>query len=981
MHFRILTILLLTAAAVSAQAGEPDEIGSETLGSRTAASLSHLLQGTVPGLDIKINSGSPSDDPLISIRGLSSVTGSTPLVLVDGAQVSLSSVNPKDVETVAVLKDAAATAIYGTLGANGVILVTTRKGNAKGQRAQIEYSGSVGFSRPTTRTDYESRGYDSAHINDIFYHTVGGSIYSNYTDADMAELLARRGDRKENPSRPWTIIDQRASKDTYIYYANTDWYHYLYRDTAPMTQHNATLSGGASGITYYVSGGFKQTDGVIRHDTDKDRRYDFRVRLSFDLTPWAVFSTNTDYHSSTYTFPGGMTNVNEIFKNSTFHALASYPTTNPDGTSLVTTVCSYDSIMNGILPSLQSGKDSNKQTSDRLTTINSIDIKPLEGLTAGASFAYSLTGEANTYRRANAEYSQYPGEIAYLTAGMYEDKLIEERSRSRSYSIDLKASYEKVIARKHSLKVLAGYNWKKDTLGEISATGYNLMGDKPSDLDLTGSDANGNRRTDVGGGKYAYAVQGIYARINYCYDERYAIEVSGREDGTSKFGSGKRWGSFPGVSASWHLSNEHFFEKAKRRFSDLQVHYSYGSAGNADLGYYDYLRRVVIREQDYLLGGSTKPTSASVTAPAASDLTWGRTEQHELGLSAATLRDRLSLDLDGYVKLTKDMLTADIFLPGTYGAAAPKVNSADMRTLGWELSLRWKDSFKLWGRNFGYGAKFILSDSISEITRFDNPTHSLSNHYAGERVGELWGYKTQGLFASDEAASSWGIDQSGVNSRILASHADEGKLRAGDLIFSDLDGDGKVTSGAYTASDHGDLRKLGNTQPRYHYGLTLDAKFQGFDFSIFFQGIGHIDWYPGDTAYNFWGPFINPGLSFIPKDFQSKYWSEDNPNSYYPRPRGRVVNGRCTELGAVNDRFLQNIGYCRLKNLTFGYSFPAEWLSKAGISKLRAYFSGENLACWSGIKSGYIDPEQAAHNDMRLYPWQKTFTFGIDLTF
>ena len=368
----------------------------------------------------------------------------------------------------------------------------------------------------------------------------------------------------------------------------------------------------------------------------------------------------------------------------------------------------------------------------------------------------------------------------------------------------------------------------------------------------------------------------------------------------------------------------------------------------------------------------------------ASDLSWERSIHKTLGVDMSFLNNRLAFSADFYIRDTKDMLTAGIALPATYGADSPKMNSADLRTKGYELSLNWRDEFQLLRRPFSYSVTLTFNDYVSNITKFDNPDRSFAKkYYEGMRWGEIWGYRIDGLFASDEEARNYPVDQTTVNEIINASAGAEKGLRAGDLKFRDLDDNNVISIGKNTVDDPGDREIIGNSQPRYHYGATLALQWAGIDFSIFFQGIGRQDWYPAANALAFWGPYARPYATYLPKNFHTQIWSEENPNSYFPRPRGyTALQGTNRELTAVNDRYLQNIGYCRLKNLTVGYTLPRQWTRKALIESLRIYFTGENLFTWSGIRSDYIDPEMAATNgNLRLYPWQRTYMFGVDVTF
>ena len=447
--------------------------------------------------------------------------------------------------------------------------------------------------------------------------------------------------------------------------------------------------------------------------------------------------------------------------------------------------------------------------------------------------------------------------------------------------------------------------------------------------------------------------------------------MSARYDGTSRFPSKHRWGFFPSASLGWKISEEGFFSPVKDRFNLLKLRFSYGSLGNQQVGYYDYIRKISLSTMDYYLtaDATTKPQTAGIGAPVAGDLTWERAIHYNLGLDMA-FRD------------TKDMLCPGAALPSVYGAPAPEANAADLRTKGYELCLTWKDAFMLIGKPFSYGVIATFNDYVSDITRYDNPTKTFARkYYEGYRFGEIWGFVTDGLFASDDEAANYHVDQDYLSAHLT------GGWKAGDVKFVDLDGDNILGIGNNTVDNPGDRKIIGNSEPRFLYGLNLNASWYGFDLSVFFQGVGRQNWYPPGDAGIFWGTYSRPYQSFLPKDFMDMCWTEENPNpdAYFPRARAYVSTKSDRELGAVNDRYLQNIGYCRLKNLTLGYTLPEKWTKKITIDSIRLYFTGENLWYFSPLKkvNRYIDPEEAAvgHERVLQYRWQKSFMFGIDITF
>ncbi len=961
-------------------------VSADNIENRTAPTLTHMLQGSVPGLNISTSSGRPGNEASINIRGINSINGGNPLVLVDGAEGDLARLNPNDVESISVIKDASSAAIYGARASAGVILVTTKNGSDSDGKATVRYSGRLGWNSPTTSTDYETRGYYSVYINNLFWRNKNGTNYADYSEEDMQELWNRRNDVVEDPSRPWVMIKQVDGKNQYVYYANTDWYHHLFTDVTPMQSHNISVSGGSKRVKYYLSGSYDRQDGVYRVNRDRENKFNFRSKVSFDINKWMKLSNNTSFYSSVYNFPGAG-NVNNAFSKITGHALASYPTQNPDGTSISKTTYSNYKVMDGLLPILDKGQHTNQDAKNRLSTTTELTISPIEGLDIVANFTYSMYGQRSMNRYVNTEYSTYPGEIITETADASENKLVEKNTTHHYYQTNIFATYNKSFKDSHNLKVMAGFNYEAKDLKDITSTGYDLMSDTLNDFNLLGQNADGEKRTELTGGYNEYALAGVFGRVNYDYKGRYLVEATARFDGSSRFAQGHRWGFFPSASAGWRISEEPFFAPVRDWFNNLKIRYSYGRLGNQQVGYYDYIRKVSLSSQNYLFGGG-KSTVATLSDPVAGDLTWEISEQNNLGLDMAFFNNRLGFTGEAYIRDTKNMLTAGVALPATYGASSPKMNSADMRTKGYELQLSWRDGFELLGDTFNYSVTASFSDYKSVITKFDNPEKSFAkNYYEGMVWGEIWGYEVEGLFKTDQEAADYIVDQTWVNSLILESAGDMGHLRAGDLKYVDLDGDNKISIGKNTVDNPGDRKIIGNSQPRYNYGLNLSFNWHGVDFSVFFQGVGKRDWYPASNAILFWGPYARPYATLLPKDFHKMYWTEDNPDAYFPRPRGfaALKNENLadySELTAINTRYLQNIGYCRLKNLTVGYTLPEKWTNAIGLNAVRFYFSGENLAYISGIKSDYIDPEMAATNgEMRIYPWQKTFMFGLDLTF
>ena len=593
----------------------------------------------------------------------------------------------------------------------------------------------------------------------------------------------------------------------------------------------------------------------------------------------------------------------------------------------------------------------------------------------------------------NFQFRRYPdADYEYYTTGAGEDSLQETTSTSQRHSVNVFGTYDNTFAEKHHLTVTGGMNMEDWSNKSVGALGKNLLSETLNDLNLVGPDETGNVITEVSGGQNAYAIMGFFGRINYDFKERYLFEVSGRYDGTSRFKKGHQWGFFPSASVGWRISEEPFLKDNARWLDNLKLRFSYGNLGNQNLGgnYYAYLRQISVNDfAGYSFGeGTTMSKYSTLGGPVDANLTWETAEQYNLGLDFAAFKNRLTFTAEVYRRNTLNMLTAGPDLPAVFGAGTPRTNAADLKTEGYELSLGWRNQVTFLGHPLGYSIRGSLSDFRSIITRFNNPTKSLAmSYYKGMRIGEIWGFEVDGLFKTDEEAKQYTsevLDCGYINGRMT------GGFLAGDLRFVDLDGDKVLGIGSNTVADPGDRKILGNSLPSLQYGFTLSADWMGFDFSAFFQGTGNHYWYPAGMNYMFWGPYSYPYVSFLQRDFIDRVWSYENPDTYFPRPRAYSSTGG--ELSKVNSRYLQNIRYLRFKNLTVGYSLPSKITRKIGIDKVRVYFSGENLAYWSPLKKNtlYLDPESAytrsgtgnsAAQDHMSYPWQKTFMFGVEITF
>lgn len=978
--------------------GAVTAVEAKELADRSSHNLSTMLQGSVAGLNISTSSGNPGSTGTLNIRGITSINDAGPLVLIDGVPGDIDRVNPNDVASISVIKDASAAAVYGARGTYGVILVTTKSASSKDGKATVRYSGRFGWEEPTTSTDYETRGYWSVYTVDKFWYADGGKNYTTYTSYDMGQLLARVNDVTEDPSRPWVVQDYRNGRNQWVYYCNTDWYHELYTDRHPTMQHSISVSGGSDKVKYYLSGSYDRQVGVVKVNPDVFQKYNLRAKIDAKLNKYMRLSNNTSFYSSTYNWVGAG-DVEDSFAYASRHALASFPLKNPDGSWVYGTpmISGNYNVANGRHIIFGDGLDRNKQQKQDFSNTTELTIQPIEQFKIVGNFTYRMYQNAESNRTTPIYYRRYPDSaLESYSTGAGLDQLSEYVNRYQRMSSNVYATYEDTFKNAHHLTVTGGMNLETYKAKNLSASGNYLLSTVLNDLNLVGPDETGTVVTSVGGGATSFALLGFFLRANYDYMGRYLFELSGRYDGTSRFAKGQRWGFFPSASAGWRISEEPFFLPARKYMDNFKIRASFGSLGNQEVSNFSYLQTISLYEfnttdhYSYSFGESaTNGKYASLSNPVSALLTWETAQQYDLGWDMAFFGNRLEFTGDLYIRNTVNMLTDGNSVPATYGANAPKENSADLSTRGYELALSWRDSFKLGGKPFGYHIKGTVSDYASYVTRYaNNPGKLLSDYYVGQRIGDIWGYEVNGLFASDEEAVDY---QNNVcDNRGIIDSRMYGGVKAGDMRYVDQDGDKQLTLGANTLDNHGDLVNLGNSLASMQYGFNLGIDYYGFDASVFFQGTGNHYWYPTGMNMSFWGPYAYSYTSFIPKNFYNeKCWSEDHPDNYFPRPRAYSSTGG--QLSKVNSRYLQNLRYLRLKNLTVGYTVPEKLTKAIHVEKIRIYFTGENLCYWSPLKdvTKYLDPEAAfqrnstnssARNEM-YYPWQKSYMFGIDITF
>lgn len=952
--------------------GAVAHIGEEAFKNRPITNISQGLQGAVANLNITPADGRPSQSPSFNIRGTTSIgQGGSALVLIDGVEGNPSLINPHDIESVTVLKDAASAAIYGARGAFGVVLITTK--NPKNDQIQVNYAGNYALKNPTYIPEFVSDGYLWASMfNEAFASWNNYASYPQNVNKTMKfsqEYLQELKRRSEDPSFPRVEVDPNTGE--YIYYDSHNWMNDLYKKRTHALDQNLSFSGKSNKTSYIFSAHYLNQPGLFKYNSDDFKSYNLRAKGAIELTDWLQVYNNMDFGKNIFHIPMNIGETGGIWRNMAAEGHPMVPMFNPDGTLTQSAAYTVGDYVYG-----KNGMDYDRNV---LRTTSGFHAKFFDNsFNVKGDFTYQNTNSNENRIRVPVPYSRVQGVIEYL-GNQYND--IREIQRNTQYLAgNLYADYEKRFAEKHYFKGLVGYNYELSTYKRIGMERNGLIYEDAEDINL----ALGESMATTGGYEQ-WNVLGGFFRLNYTYDDRYLLEVNGRYDGSSKFPKHERYALFPSVSAGWRLTNEPFWKWSKDKVSDIKFRASYGSLGNGNIASYVFQEQLALGQMTRILEGRQQ---ASTSAPAVipDGLTWETSTTANYGLDLGFFRNKLTVNTDYYVRKTTNMFTAGKELPAIFGAASPKGNYADLETRGFEATVSYSDKFDIADKQFNFSVKAVFSDNKSKILKFNNERKLLNDYYEGQRLGDIWGYVTDGFYTSQHQIKT-SADQSLFNTTA------SGVWRVGDIKFKDINNDGVINNGENTATNSGDRIIIGNSTPRYRFGVNLAFDYSDFFVSAFIQGVAKQDWYPSRGANTFWGqynaPYGHPLVSQL-----GNIWTEDNPDAYFPRYTGYLAWTAGGTLRETQTRYLQNAAYARLKNLQIGYKVPAPFLKKYAIKSLAVYFSGENLFTYSPmfkITKGNIDPENTGDSDQLLgdsnqgdgfnYPMIKSYSFGFTLTF
>ena len=937
--------------------GAVSMVDSEVLESRPVQNVSQALQGVVPGLNFSVNKtgGELNNNLEMDIRGGGTIgegSKSAPLVLIDGIEGDMNSINPNDIKSISVLKDASSSAIYGSRAAFGVVLITTKEGKAG--RTNVNYSTNVRFSTPSALPTMMDSYQFAQFFNRAAMNQGGSPVFDETTIQRIIDYQAGKI-TSGSQVRPDGYYSENVLAN-----ANTDWFDKMYKKAVPSHEHNLSVSGGSDKITYLVSGSFMKQNGFINYNSDDFKRYTLNARIKADLSKYVTLVYGSKWIREDYDKPSYL---GDLFYDSiarTWPTCPEYHDNGNYGSTMVyrllyagRNIDQKDQTYNQLQLTIEPIKDWKIYAEGNMRTINRMnhsELLPIPWINAAGEMAY---GSLDGSRAAGAtEVTEQSWRDNYLTGNLYSD-------------------YFKQFESGHYFKVMAGFNAELMKSRDVKGIMDNLI---TPDLPTLNT-ATENPRTS--GGYSHWSTVGFFGRLNYNFQEKYLFEFNLRHDGTSRFLGDQRWGTFPSFSLGWNVAREGFFENLgnlKEYISTLKFRGSWGQLGNTNTeDLYPFYLTVPFKTQagGWLIDGK-KSNLSYAPGLVSTMLTWETVESWNVGLDWGAFNNRLTGSFEYYVRQTKDMVGPAPELPSILGTGVPKMNNADMKSYGFDLDVSWRDKVG----DFSYGVKFVLSDNKRKVTRYPNENGIYSQWYAGKMSGELWGYETIGIAKTQEEMD-----------KHLASLPNGGQTigsqwAAGDIMYKDLNNDGKIDAGSSTLGDPGDKKIIGNSTPRYRFGLTLDGSWKGFDLSLFFQGVAKRDYLLAGPY--FWGA-KNGQWHSVGFDYHWDFFRPEgdplgaNVDSYYPRP--------LFDQGGKNQqdqtRYLQNAAYLRLKNLQLGYTFPKAWVNKIGLQHLRLYFSGDNLFTVTGLH-GYYDPEALGDTGDKMgkvYPLSRTYSVGMNINF
>lgn len=904
--------------------GSVETVKGDILENRPIRSVTDALQGTVAGLTVQSADGQPGNASTFQIRGATSINSAGALVIIDGMPGNIDRINPQDIESISVLKDAASAAIYGARAAEGVILVTTKKGSS--DKIKIEYSGNFSYNTPT-RIPKSTNAMEHANLSNTAFENAGLAVLFPQNAMDAIK-------------DPNTIA--LPNGNDWIYTSDVDWISKMF-DNQTQQNHNLTISRAADKVNYLISGNWLDQNGFFaEYGPDNFDLFNLRSNLDIVLIPEKMnldsrisFSNSKkQYHpqfGADAEGKGGWTIPYITF----IQAGPNMPVYDPNGN-----YSRYRMQANPIQALQEGGKGDEKI--QRLDGVFTLSYKPIKDLTLKAvGGATYITNFKKEWRR---EYGKYgPDGLRSMAAGQSGPNNIKQtNANSRYLTGQLLADYNLRIG-KHEINALGGWSAEHQIYEDLQASRINIIGNELSSLKLGATEGWTN---DVK--EEEWALLSGFMRLNYAFASKYLFEFNFRTDGSSRFSAKHKWGFFPSASIGWRLTEEAFM-KNQKTFSNLKLRASYGELGNQNgLGLYDHIPQYNIG--GYYPFGNELAQWARMTNLPSETRTWETVTYTNIAADMGFLDNRLNVTAEYFIKKNKDMLV-NIEIPSVIGINVPTGNYGELEVKGWDLSVSWQDQVN---KDFSYSARFNLSDQKDVLVSYGNDfvdfVAGVNQKTQGYSLGAIFGYETDGYFTSQEE-----VDNSAVINRSVVG--------VGDIKYIDQDEDGKISA-------PNDLKYLGTTTPRFVFGLNLGATWKDFDISMLIQGVGKRNYY---LSRHVMAPFQDTWGNYS-YTFHTDYWTPENPNALLPRHY--AGNGHNTH---ISDHWLQNGAYIRLKNLQIGYTLPKNITTKALLERVRVYVSADNLCEYTKLLK-HFDPELTSI-DGYMYPMTRKYSLGINVTF
>lgn len=962
--------------------GAVSTVDTEVLESRPITDVARGLQGTTPGLTITAPTGQIGENPSIRLRGnfgtLGTGGGAEPLILVNNVEVpNLNMINPQDIESVSVLKDAASTSIYGARAAWGVILITTKTGS-RGTDPTVSYSNNFAWSTPTDMPEIAPAAEGTEMALAAARRINPGNASFGIIGMNFDELAIEK-------MREWEELyggqdlgtEMVEGRDFEIRDGGVYWYRpwdaqeMFVREWTPQQKHDLSVSGGSESTNYYLGLGYLGQEGVLKVNPDEFNRYNVNLSINTTVTEWFDARANVLYSNSLTTSPF-------YFSSATYdpwYYVTRWQATYPYGT--------YEG--NPFRSAINEVEQANmNEETNSLARLNlGATIRLLDDLSIDADFTHDRndghehqvggTLSALNFWNGYDDISDFQP-VPYSSATY--DRVQYNSSWSTRNTAKAFATYTKDLDN-HAFKIIAGGDMEQYEYWFHSSQKRELMDPNLGEIDL----ATGDQFVD--GARDKWATLGAFGRINYSFKDKFLLELNGRYDGSSRLSSSNKWAFFPSMSAGYVLTEESFMDFASPVLSFLKFRGSYGSIGNQNANLSNIYRIMSSYNSGWLMNGINLLTAGTPGALPAS-LTWETVTTLDFGVDSRFFDNRLGLNFDWYQRTVSDMHSAGVTLPSTFGTGSPTRNYGELQTTGWELAVDFRHSFDN-GLNFNAAAN--LSDFTEQITRYANTTRQLpgpisgrnSTYYEGMILGEIWGYETDRFFTEDDFNADGSLSESIASQELYEEAWFE--YGPGDIKYKDLNGDGVIDYGSQTVDDHGDMKVIGNSTPRYQYSFRLGADWKGFDLSVFMQGVGKREMWAS-------GPVVIPGYRYNEAWYvhQLDYWTPENPDAFYPRPTPQLQSNNAKNF-LPQTKYLLDMSYLRMKNITLGYTLPEGLTNRFGINRFRVYLSGENLFEFDNLDVP-VDPEvnysTAGLNDPntfgRVYPFQRSLSLGIQVS-